>query len=990
MTQPRPHFLARGSRLRGCSCLALAACLAALACGAPPGPAASALPVAPAAPQARSSSPALPLDPRITSGSLDNGFSYFVQQHRVKDKRVQLALVVRVGSVYEADDQRGLAHFIEHMAFNGTQRFPKQSLVGFFERSGMRFGSHANAVTSYDRTQYQLSVPTDDPALLLTALDVLEDWASALSFDPEELQSERQVLKSEWTSSRGAARRVGEQQRQLLLAGSRFAERDVLGDPAVLESAPRERLLEFYRRWYRPERMAVIVVGDVDPSSLQPLIQERFGRLPRSAQVAAPPSFTIPVEPGVHAAAISDPELTEASVDVVFKAVARPVLAEDDFRSQLVSVMASLMLNQRLEELSSNPLAAFTGAACSLAPNVLGRLDLLQLSAQAKNGQAQQSLEVLLEEVERVRRHGFLATELRRMKEEYARFLDRAVATQASVDVGSIAGAIANHFVTGNAVTAADFQRKLGLKLLRSISVKEVNAAALAWFTNSEQLLLASGATRDVLPDQAQLLAARQAALARAPEAYVEQVAPKTLLEPLPAPGKIVKEEHIAEVDVTVWTLSNGARVVLKPTDFEQDEILEQSVSFGGTARVPAADFPSARLAHEVVAASGLGAMNRQTLNKALTGKLVSAFPWIDEQDEGIRASAAPKDAETMFQLIYLFASAPRRDEAAFEAYRGALRERLRNRDLSPSDVFSDALARQLWGDQPRRLAPTLQSVEQMQLDRALDFYKQRFGDVSDFTFVFVGKLDLNGFRPLVERYLASLPGAGRKETFHDLGMHRRKGAAQVRVQRGKEDKASVTLVYHGESRWSEEAHTDLNSLESYLTIRLREVLREQLGGVYTPYVSSNFERIPYAAHTLAISFECKPADAQRLVQATRAVIAEVKKSGVPERYVETLKNERTRGVEEAYRSNQFWLDRLTYKYKVGDDPRAILLLPELTKRVTSENIKLAARQFLRDDQSIDALLTPAVVAPAVGSAPSPGPAPSPAAGPPPAAAPSR
>jgi zinc protease len=950
-----------------------AAAVALSACGGVGPLPAAANGAATASATAESASPALPLDPRITSGTLDNGLTYYLQQHRAADKRAVLALVVKAGSVYEEDDQRGLAHFIEHMAFNGTERFKKQTLVDFFEKSGMRFGSHANAVTSYDRTQYQLNVPTDDPQLLATALNVLEDWASALSFDPEEVQSERSVLLSEWTSSKGAARRLGEQQRQLLLAGSKFAEREVIGEQAVLEHAPRERLIDFYRRWYRPDRMAVIIVGDIDPSALQAEIQGHFAHLPRdpSGGAAAPtpePSFEIPVRPGASAAVLTDPELRASMVDVVFKTDSRPVRTEADFRAHLLTAMGTLMLSRRLDELTQNPLAPFTNAACDFSPSVIGRLDLLQVSAQAKEQQVQKSLELLLDEIERVRRHGFLRSELTRTKETYARFLEHAVAAQETVNREAIANSLANSFVTGNVVTAADFQKKLGVRLMRAMPLGEVNSEFSSWFTNRQELILASGATRDQMPDQASMLAAREAASQHELQPYQDRAAPSALLASVPTPGSIVKEEHIPELDVTVWTLSNGARVVLKPTDFKQDQIIEQSISFGGNGRVSAADFPSDRVAHEIVAASGLAELDRQALAKVLSGKVVSAYSWIGEQDEGIQASAAPKDAETMFQLIYLFATAPRRDEGAFEAYRASLRERLRNRDLSPGDVFSDAILKKLYGDQARRLPPTLASVEQMKLDTALDFYKQRFADVSDFTFVFVGKIAPVSFRALVERYLASLPGGGRKETFRDLGLHRRKGVSTVRVQKGKEDKASVTLLYHGESRWSENAHTDLVSLENYLTIRLREVLREQMGSVYTPYVNSAFERVPFDAYTFAISFDCKPAEVQKLLQVVRGTIAETKKSGIAQSYVEKLKSERTRNLEELYRDNEFWLGRLVSAYKMGDDPRDILILPQLTQRVTGENIRAAARQFLRDDQYLEAVLMPEAAAP--GEAP--------------------
>jgi zinc protease len=312
-----------------------------------------------------------------------------------------------------------------------------------------------------------------------------------------------------------------------------------------------------------------------------------------------------------------------------------------------------------------------------------------------------------------------------------------------------------------------------------------------------------------------------------------------------------------------------------------------------------------------------------------------------------------------LFQLVHLYATAPRRDEAAFEAFRGALREGLRNRDLNPFQVFADAVAKEQWGGEPRRLPPPLAAVETLELDRALGFYKDRFADSSDVTFVFVGEIDKDSFRPLVERYLASLPGGGRKEKPRDLGLHRKTGVVRVRVREGLEDKASVILLYHGETAWSESAHTDLVSLQSYLSIRLREVLREQMGAVYTPQVNTEFDRVPYDAYTLTIGYQCKTADIEKLELATREVIAEVKAKGADANYLTKLINQRTRDLEESYRTNDFWIDRLTTKYELGDDPRSILQLHELTRRITSDNIRLAARKFLRDDRYVDAQLRP-------------------------------
>jgi zinc protease len=948
------------------------------ACGGSPKPPASAptpaergqtAPIAPVP----ASSPPLPLDPKVTAGQLSNGFSYLLQRQKPDDKRAHLILVVKAGSVYEEDDQRGLAHFVEHMAFAGTRRFAKQALVDFFEKSGLTFGAHANAFTSYDRTQYLLNVPTDDPQLLATALDVMTDWAGAVLFDPEQMEKERQIMLSEWTSSRGAARRMGEQQRHILLAGSRFAEREVIGDEAVLKAAPRERIVDFYRRWYRPERMAIVMVGDIDPKAAEAAIRERFSSLPPAAQDApAPPALDVPLHPEPITSVITDPEVTGTSVSVNFKTQTHPIATEADQRDALISNMAAGMLSRRLDTLARDPKAPFTGASIGISQGVFGCLDLVGASARAKQGRVQESLDTLLVELERARRFGFQDSEVERIKQQVARSLDSVVEGEATLEPASVAQGLAGTFVSGSVDVSADFIKALGTRLLGEITTADLNARAASWSRGAEELVLVSGASRDAMPAEAALAAALPEAAKKPLEPFRDEVTSEPLMAELPAPGRITEEKQVPEIGVDVWTLSNGARVVLKRTDFKRDQILGQALSFGGNARIPDKDFASARFATDAVTAGGLASFDVQMLRKVLAGKLVSARPWLAEDDEGISSSASPKDIETMFQLMHLYVTAPRRDEAAFEAFRAAVREGLRNRDLSPEAVFGDTVARAVWGNQPRRLPPTLASVEEINLDRALEIYQERFADVSDVSFVFVGDLDLASMRPLVERYLASLPGKGRKEKFKDLGLHRKKGVTRVRVHEGREDKATLLLRYHGESPWSDPAHTDLVSLQSYLNIRLREVLRDQMGGVYAPSVSSDFDRVPFDAWTLSISFSCKPADVDKLQTAIAEVVADVKKNGVSATYIEKLVSQRSRDLELSYRNNGFWLGRLASSYERGDDPRKILLLNELTRRVTSDNIRLAARKYLRDDQYIDAQLLPrAEPAPASATAPS-------------------
>lgn len=915
---------------------------------------------------APASSPALPFDPSVTTGTLSNGLRYYLKRQKPEDQRAQLLLVVKAGSLHEEEDQRGVAHFVEHMAFQGTRRFSKEELKAVFERSGVAFGSDMNASTGYDHTQYQLNVPTDDPKLLTTALDVLEDWATSVTFGEQAVQQERGVILAEWLARQGLRQRMAQQQQDLLLAGSRYLQREPIGQKLVLEQLSRQRLLDYYQRWYRPERMAIVAVGDIEPAGIEAMVRQRFAQLP-AGEPQSEPNLTIPVPDEPVAAVITDPELTASAVGLLLRSPGRVPRTEAELRAQLLLGLGTTMLNRRLSEITQRPDAPFAGAGGGVS-YLFDAQQIFQAGARAKQGRLPESLAVMLAELERVERHGFGSSELDRERSAFLRGYDRRVAAKDTVSIGAIAFALSGAFVTGVPLMAPEYERDFGKRVLEGLSAADVSQAMRERLVNGQRLVIASGAERDAMPEKPSLLAALSSADALVVEPYQDRSFVGSLLPQLPEPARIVAEKRMEEVGVTEWTLSNGARVVLKPTEFAADEIVGQSTSFGGHARVAKRDVASALYAADIVQAGGVGQLDRLTLSKALAGKVANVSPWINELSEGIGSRAAPKDIETMFQLMHLYITAPRRDEQAFLSWRERFREQIRNRDLSPGAIFGDAISLKLWGNEPRRRAATPALLDEINLDTALKLYRERFADVSDFTFVFVGKIDEAAFRPLVERYLASLPGKGRKETFKDLGLHKRKGVTEVTVFAGKEDKTFVNLTFHGESRWSDPDHTDLDSLNAYLGIRMREVLREKLGTVYTPRVSYGFERLPYDHYSLTVSFESKPADVDPLIRAAREVIAEVKKSGIPASYVEKLSSQRTRDLQEYYRSNGFWLDQLLTKYRMKEDLKLILTLHELTRRVTSENVQRAARKFLRDDQYLMARLEPAAAAPGSGS----------------------
>jgi zinc protease len=882
-----------------------------------------------------------------------------MRRHGQPQKRAFLLLAVRAGSVLEDDDQRGLAHFVEHMAFNGTRRFEKDELVHFFERSGLQFGADANAFTGVDRTLYMLQVPTDDAGLLSTGFDVLEDWASALTFDPGQVREERLVILAEWLRGRGVQQRLQTQVQAFLLPGSRYVERSPIGEKAVIESAPLERLVSFYRDWYRPANMAVIAVGDLDPDATLAAITRRFGPLRATTPERARPLSAFQPVAATRVKVITDAEAQSPIVSVTFRTATRPYRAVSDERRKLLEWLLASMVNQRLSALCKQSGSAFLSAAggvVRLSPEV----DAYQVQALARTGQTDAALSALLIELTRVRRHGFGPGELERTKLDIARQRQRAVAAASTSPSRDFAFRIAQSFVQQDALVGPEAERELALALLGEIQLADVNRAAADWLSLADRSILVIGPVRDVLPPVEELRASVEAVENLEILPHLDRIGELLLVEAEPTPGRIVREEQITEIGVSVWTLSNGARVVLKPTDFKDDELLAQSVSAGGSSLAADADYAAASLASSIVLQSGVGSHDAATLTQLLSGKIVGVVPWISEHEAGLRGSASAEDAGTLLQLMHLYLTAPRRDEPAFLALKGQQRQAAQNRDLTPALVFMDAMSRELYGNHPRRQALSADMIDALDLDAALSFYRERLGDVGASTFVFVGRIDPASFRSWVERYLASVPGSTRAETWRDVGAYLARGREQVRVRSGQEPKSQVGLIFHGDAEWSAEAEDDLRMLRGYLDTRLREVIRKDKGGTYGVSVRAGLTRRPRPEYMVSIDFDCPPERADELKKAVFEVIDQLQAAGVSDDSENKIKELRRRQQETAFRDNGFWLEALLDHYRFGTDPRAILERKASAERVSSAALQRIARRYLDTRQYVDALLSPA------------------------------
>ena len=902
-------------------------------------------------------------DTSVIRGTLDNGLTYYVRRNAEPRARAELRLVVNAGSVLEDDDQRGLAHFLEHMAFNGTRRFEKHEIIHYLERVGMRFGPDINAYTSFDETVYMLHLPTDSAGVLETGLRILRDWATDVTLDPGEIDKERGVVIEEWRRWRGAGARVTDRQFPFLYAGSRYAERLPIGDPETLRTFAPATLRRFYERWYRPELMAVVAVGDFDPREMERQIREEFGTIPPRPGPERPET-AMPFPDSTRYMVTVDPELPRAQVGIHWMVPAHPDTTPEEIRRSVVEGMFAGLLGDRLNEISLRPDAPFLDVG-SFKGGSLRPLETFVLNAAVAEGGAERGLAALVAEVERAARHGFTEAELERERAELLRMWEQIHAERGSTTSAAFAGQYAEHFLRRGPLRTVEDEYALNRTILPTVTLDEVNAAARRYAALRDRVVLVSGPARaDLAPPSEARLAFVADSVARSEiAAWTETVSDAPLLAQAPPPGRVVREELVPEVGVVRWTLSNGARVVLKPTDFKEDEIIFAATSPGGLSLLPDSAYLFGRTATAAVQVGGVGTLPLSDLQKRLTGKAASVGANVGDLSEGMNGYAAPRDVETLFQLVHLYFTQPRRDTAAWQAYLQRGRETLRNRGVTPEAAFGDTLNAILSRGHPRARPFTAATFDSLDVDRSLAIYRQRFADAGDFTFYFVGRFSPDSLRPLVEAYLASLPSNGRHESFRDVGIRPPEGVVRRTVRRGVEPRARTVLVFTGPAEFSRQASAEANALAEALQLRLREKLREELGGTYSVGVSGGVARDPYPRYSFTIDFGSAPERADELVRVVMAELDTVRTVGVPPDVVEKVREAFRRARETEARENGFWLSRLMNYDRFGWDLRLIAESPGAG--LTPERLRDAARRYLDPSRYVQVSLLPESAPPA-------------------------
>jgi zinc protease len=906
----------------------------------------------------------MPVDPEAVVGTLANGLRYYVRANGKPSHRAELRLVVKAGSVLEDDDQRGLAHFVEHMEFEGTRHFPRQSIVDFLSSLGLSIGPDANAATSYDDTQYTLRVPTDVPGVLDRALLVLEDWAQGASFDQSGIDHERGIVLSEWRLHLGAEERTQDTIRRVQLEGSRYADRPPIGSPDIIEHVQREQLTRFYRDWYRPDLMAVIVVGDVNRDDVTALIEGHFSSLPSPSPERLRPAFDVPDHPGTRYAVVTDKETTATAVELSDLRPARNQGSVGGYRELMLDRLFADMLGARLDELSQSANPPFLRAAADrgLFPTPTTR-DEAVLKALVANDGVRRGLDALVTELQRVARFGFTATELARAKQAMMGFYERGVTESPDRESASRADEYTRNFLQGEALPTIWQELAFHRRFVPGLRLGEVNALTGAWFPDRNRLIVVSApeAAGVILPDPAQLAAVVKTAAAKRLGPHVDAPAGQALMDGPPPRGAIVTTTVRPEAGITEWTLSNGATVVLKPTTLKEDQILFRASAAGGTSLASDADFIAARVASAVVSAGGVGQFRAVTLDKILAGKAVAVTPFIDEIDEGMRGGSTPQELDTMFQLMYLRFTQPRADPTAFAAMASQARALVANRMASPDVVFNQAIDATLSQDSPRRQPETPATVDQWNLEKSLAFYKARFADASNFTFVFVGSFTPEAIKPLVETYIASLPATHARETWRDLGIAPPAAIVEKTIEKGIAPKSEVAIVLSGSFQYDEAHRLALRTMNLVLQSRLIDTIRQELGGTYNISVTPDAEKFPRPQYGVRIDWTCDPARTATLVQRVFEEIEFVKATPLSPDQVALIREVLLREFERNSQDNGYLLNQISRRYEDGDaaDVAAVDHLPERIAALTGDAIQQAARTYLNTGNYVKVTMMP-------------------------------
>lgn len=904
----------------------------------------------------------VPADPSVRYGKLLNGLTYYIRRNTKPEHKVELRLAVNVGSVLEREDQRGLAHFMEHMAFNGTKNFPKNELVSYLQSIGVQFGADLNAYTSFDETVYMLSIPTEKKELIDKGLLVLSDWASTDALDLKEIDKERGVVLEELRLGKGADQRMRDRYFPKLFQDSQYAVRLPIGSKDVLQTFDRKALVDFYETWYRPDLMAVVVVGDVNVDEIEAKIKEQFSPIKAKRKATARTTFPIPDTKGTIVAVETDKEATNTTVQLLFKKPGEKIKTQNDLRQSLIKQFFNQMLNSRLDEIRQSPNPPFVYSGVGFSSFLRDKSVYSMFGATNPDG-VRRTIATLLAENKRVKEFGFTKAEFERQKENYFTRLENRYRERDKTESAFLADDYVYNFLTGDPMQGAEFDYQFGKSVVPTITLEEINALAKDTITDDNRVVIVTGAEKGGVkyPTEAEIVGILKEAETAKVTPYVETVTSEPLIKDLPSNASITSEKTDPKFDITYWTLSNGVKVVLKPTDYKADEIVMNAFSPGGMSLVDDAKARSGMYFSQVANESGVGKLSKVELTKMLAGKKATATLSVSSLFETVNGTSTPKDFETMLQLTYLKFTDTNFNQPVFDSFIAKQKMMMPMLTANPQIYFVNEVSKIMSQNHPRAFSPfDAENLDKAKFEDIQAIYKDRFADASDFTFVFVGNFQPETVKPLILKYLGNLPSTKRTETWKDLGIKPPDGSKIEKIfKKGVDDKSLVQIVYTGETPYDRNEGRDLAAVGELLTIKLTEVLREEKGGVYGVGASGGINKIPVGRFSFTVSFPCGPENVPTLINAALAEIEKIRNGQIDDKDLDKVREARRVQFRESMKSNSYWATEINRSLAQNVELFSPEEIESRINAITKENLQKAAQKYLKPEYKLQFVLMP-------------------------------
>ena len=865
----------------------------------------------------------LPEDPAVSKGVLENGMTYYVRANSTPQNRADLFLVVKAGSIDEDDDQQGLAHFAEHMAFNGTKNFPKSDLIDYLESIGMEFGPEINAYTSFDETVYMIKVPLDDDEFVEKGLQIMYDWASQITDSDEEIEKERGVIHEEWRSGKDADERMMKKWLPVFLHNSRYAERLPIGKIEIVDNFQPEVLRRYRKDWYRPDLQAIIVVGDFDQTEMTERVKKKFSQIPAQENPREKKYYEIPGHEETLVSVVTDKEAQYPIAQVYYKHPLKIVDTHGKYREIIKYVLFNGMINNRLQELTMSEDPPFVYGETGY-DELFGPASVYSSVVVTKNGQIEKGLKSVLVENERVKRFGFTKTELERQKKAMLSSVEKLYNNRKKHKSINYANEYKRNFLMSKEpFPGIENEYNYYNSFMPGISLEEVNDLANDWIVDRNQVVVITAPEIEgvKVPSEEDVRQLLEELKTIEIEPYEDRVVEKPLIGHELKPGKVVVEKELLEVGAAEWKLSNGATVVVKKTDFKDDEILFSAFSWGGNSLYGQENDISADIASDVIVQSGISEFDNVALQKMLAGKVFEISPYLGDLTEGFKGKSSVTDLEAMLQILYLYFTDIRVDEKAYSSYMARIAAVLENKKASPEAAFKDTFKVVSNNYHLRKRPLELAHLREASLGAVKKIALERYSDASDFKFFFVGNFDFEKMKPLIEKYIGAIPSLNKNEEWKDLGVGSPDGVVNKIVYKGQEEKSVHYAVFHGDFEYSRTNRIKIDAVGKLLTTRLLEVIREDKSSVYYIGAKPSVSKLPKEEYSIMIYFGTDPEKVEELQLGVFQEIKDFIKNGPSEEELAKTKEKIYREREVNLRENEFWMSVLKsgYLYREGD-----------------------------------------------------------------------